>query len=78
MAFIYNFPNFQISKLPESPLPPGIAVFTPDEYRIKLEPVVLGKGKSLYKEILDPVKLKLIKSKIFESGVAGLYYEPIK
>ena len=49
-----------------------------DEYRFKLEPVVLGKGKSLYKDITDRIKLRLIKSKIFDSGVAGLYYEPIK
>jgi dihydrofolate reductase len=49
-----------------------------DEYRIKLEPVVLGKGKSLFKDIKDRVKLKLIKSKAFDSGVTGLYYEVIK
>jgi dihydrofolate reductase len=49
-----------------------------DEYRIKLEPVVLGKGKSLYKDITDRVKLKLIKSKSFDSGVTGLYYEVVK
>jgi dihydrofolate reductase len=49
-----------------------------DEYRIKLEPTVLGKGKSLFKDIPQRVKLKLIKSKIFDSGVAGLYYEVIK
>jgi dihydrofolate reductase len=49
-----------------------------DEYRIKLEPVILGKGKSLYKDITDRVKLKLIKSKPFDSGVIGLYYEVLK
>jgi dihydrofolate reductase len=49
-----------------------------DEYRIKLEPYILGKGKSLYGEILERVHLKLIKSKIFDSGVAGLYYQVIR
>jgi dihydrofolate reductase len=49
-----------------------------DEYRIKLEPIVLGKGKPLFKDIQQRVKLKLTRSKIFDSGVAGLYYEVIK
>jgi dihydrofolate reductase len=49
-----------------------------DEYRLKLEPVVLGKGKPLFKEISGRVKLKLIKSKAFDSGVVGLYYETIR
>jgi dihydrofolate reductase len=49
-----------------------------DEYRIKLEPVALGKGKSLYKDIADRINLKLINSKAFDSGVTGLYYEVIK
>jgi dihydrofolate reductase len=49
-----------------------------DEYRLKLEPVVLGKGKPLFKEIQNRVKLKMIRSKAFASGVTGLYYEVIK
>jgi dihydrofolate reductase len=49
-----------------------------DEFRIKLEPIVLGKGKPLFKDIQQRVRLKLVKSKVFESGVAGLYYEVIK
>ena len=46
-----------------------------DEYRIKLEPYILGKGKSLYAEIPQRVNLNLIKSKVFDSGVAVLYYQ---
>jgi dihydrofolate reductase len=49
-----------------------------DEYRLKLEPVVLGKGKPLFKDVKDRVKLKLVRSKAFESGVTGLYYAVIK
>ena len=49
-----------------------------DEYRLKLEPVILGNGKPLFKEINERVKLKLVKSKGFNSGVVGLYYEPLK
>jgi dihydrofolate reductase len=47
-----------------------------DEYRLKLEPVIIGKGKPLFKDIKEKIKLKLVKSKIFNSGVAGLYYQP--
>ena len=49
-----------------------------DEYRLKLEPVVLGKGKPLFKDLKDRVKLKLVRSKTFDSGVTGLYYDVIK
>jgi dihydrofolate reductase len=49
-----------------------------DEYRIKLEPVVLGNGKSLYRDIAERIKLKLVNSKIYESGMTGLCYQVIK
>jgi dihydrofolate reductase len=49
-----------------------------DEFRLKLEPVILGKGKSLFQGLASRVRLKLIRSKTFDSGVAGLYYEVIK
>ncbi|MVM35385.1 deaminase [Spirosoma sp. HMF4905] len=46
-----------------------------DEYRIKLEPIILGTGKPLFKQINERVKLTLTKSKAFNSGVVGLYYQ---
>ena len=49
-----------------------------DELRFKLEPIALGKGKSLYSDLKERMKLKLIHAKTFESGVAGLFYEVIK
>jgi dihydrofolate reductase len=49
-----------------------------DEYRLKLEPIILGKGKPLFQDIKDRVKLKLVRSKAFDSGVTGLYYEVIR
>jgi dihydrofolate reductase len=49
-----------------------------DEFRIKLEPVVLGRGKSLYLGIPERRKLKLTRSKAFGSGVVGMYYEVFK
>ncbi len=49
-----------------------------DEFRLKLEPVVLGSGKPLFKGINKKRNLKLIKSKSFESGVVAIYYETIR
>lgn len=48
-----------------------------DEYRFKLQPIILGQGKPLFKNIKDRLNLKLLKSKSFESGVVGLYYVPV-
>jgi dihydrofolate reductase len=49
-----------------------------DEYRFKLEPVILGKGRPLFKDVEVRRNLKLIKSKKFQSGVVGLYYKTVK
>lgn len=46
-----------------------------DEYRIKLEPIILGDGKALFKDVHDRTKLTLAKAKAFDSGVVGLYYQ---
>jgi len=46
-----------------------------DEYRINVNPVVLGNGIPLFENIHDKIKLKLINSKTFHTGVEGLYYE---
>lgn len=49
-----------------------------DEYRFKLQPVALGVGRPLFKDIKDRMNLKPIKSKEFSSGVVALYYQPIR
>jgi dihydrofolate reductase len=47
-----------------------------DEYRIMINPVILGPGKSLFKGIADKQNLKLIRTKIFDSGNVLLCYRP--
>jgi dihydrofolate reductase len=46
-----------------------------DEYIINVHPVILGKGKPLFKNITDRHKLLLVGSKIYNSGMIGLYYK---
>ncbi len=46
-----------------------------DEYRINLNPVILGRGKPLFKDIKYRRDLKLLNSKAYPSGVVGLHYE---
>ncbi len=47
-----------------------------DEYRIMINPVALGNGKTLFKGLKDKLELKLIKTKTFGSGNVLLYYAP--
>jgi dihydrofolate reductase len=49
-----------------------------DEYRIFVQPIVLGKGKSQFKDLSDRYKMKLLATKPFKSGAVGLYYQPLK
>ncbi len=45
-----------------------------DDYRINLNPVVLGSGIPLFKDIKDRIHLKLLETRTFHSGVVGLHY----
>jgi len=47
-----------------------------DEYRIMVNPVVLGSGNPLFKDIKDRLYLKLLKTRTFRNGNVLLYYEP--
>lgn len=49
-----------------------------DEYRIMVNPIILGKGKPLFEDMTHRMNLKLIKTRTFNSGVVMLVYEPIK
>ena len=49
-----------------------------DEYQLTVQPIVLGNGLPLFKNITDRLNLKLLKTKTFGCGAVTLYYEPIK
>jgi dihydrofolate reductase len=44
-----------------------------DEFYINLNPVVIGSGKSLFKDV--KIELDLVSSKEFSTGVIGLHYK---
>jgi len=47
-----------------------------DEYRVLLNPIVLGKGSPLFKGIEKPFRLKLKKTRKFKNGNILLCYQP--
>lgn len=47
-----------------------------DEFRLMVHPVVLGRGKRLFNDMLDMTGLELVESKTFKSGVVLLCYQP--
>ena len=49
-----------------------------DEYQLGVQPIILGSGLPLFKNIKDRINLKLLKTKIFGCGAVTLYYEPAK
>lgn len=49
-----------------------------DEYRIQINPTTLGAGKPLFAGVTRPMKLKLVESQAFPSGVVALRYEPVR
>lgn len=49
-----------------------------DEYQLCVQPIILGNGLTLFKNINDRINLKLLKTKTFGSGAVTLYYEPVR
>jgi dihydrofolate reductase len=46
-----------------------------DEYRVIVNPVLLGKGRPLFADITERIRLKLLATKVLASGVVILSYE---
>jgi dihydrofolate reductase len=46
-----------------------------DEYRVILQPVLLGRGNALFKDITERIQLKLMSAKAFGSGAVLLSYQ---
>ena len=46
-----------------------------DEYRVNINPIVLGAGKPYFAHLNGPLKFKLIESRTLKSGVVALRYE---
>lgn len=49
-----------------------------DEYRININPTVLGRGKPLFAGLTRDFPLKLLDAKTLKSGVVALRYEPVR
>ena len=49
-----------------------------DEYQLCVQPIILGNGLPLFKNIKERMNLKLLKTKPFGSGAVTHYYEPAK
>ena len=48
-----------------------------DEYQIALNPIVLGKGRTMFDGIKEKLSLKLVKTRAFSNGNVMLWYEPL-
>lgn len=46
-----------------------------DEYRVILQPVLIGRGNPLFKDITERMQLKLMSARTFGSGVVLLSYQ---
>jgi dihydrofolate reductase len=49
-----------------------------DEYHFFINPVILGDGMPIFKNVEQRQNLKLVKSQAFECGIVVLCYEPLK
>ncbi len=49
-----------------------------DEYNVLVNPVVLGKGKTMFEGMKNKLTLKLVSIRTFRNGNVHLKYEPVK
>jgi dihydrofolate reductase len=48
-----------------------------DEFQIVVNPIVLGKGRTLFEGLEGKIGLRLVKTRAFTNGNVVLYYEPL-
>ncbi len=48
-----------------------------DEYRVIINPILLGKGTPLFKGLTGPINLQHLKTRTFHNGNVLLYYQPV-
>jgi len=48
-----------------------------DEYQVAMNPVVLGRGKSMFAGLREKLPLKLVRSQSFQNGNVFLTYQPV-
>ena len=49
-----------------------------DEFWLFINPIILGKGMPLFKNVTETTELKLVESKTFDCGVIALHFEKSK
>ena len=49
-----------------------------DEFRLRVQPILLGSGRSLFPDPAERLRLNLVETKPFKSGTLGLIYQPRK
>lgn len=49
-----------------------------DEYNFMLNPIVLGRGKTLFEGLPDKLRLKLVSTRTFKNGNVYVKYEPVR
>jgi dihydrofolate reductase len=49
-----------------------------DEYRININPTVLGHGKPLFENVARAFPLTLLEARTFKSGVVAMRYAPVR
>jgi dihydrofolate reductase len=47
-----------------------------DEYQFSVQPIIVGKGLPLFRDINNKILLKLVNTKTFGCGAVTFYYEP--
>ena len=47
-----------------------------DEFHLFINPVAIGNGMTIFKDLNEIQKFDLVKSVAFDCGIIGLHYEP--